>query len=166
MATVTGAGATRAGASAGAGAARAKPAAQPKPRATSAKAQSGTNLEDSNVLVAISYLSTLFISFVIPAVLYFVKKEDKFVRFHSLQAMAIDVIFLIISIVTVFSIVLFIFAALLIRVTFGIGMFLIFPIFLLLGLGEIALTLFLAYKAFQNEYYKLPAIGDLCDKYA
>ena len=41
-----------------------------------------------------------------------------------------------------------------------------FPIWTLLGLGELALWILLVIKAYQHQMFKLPIVGDLAEKQA
>lgn len=86
-----------------------------------------------------------FLGFITGILFLIVEKENKFVRFHAMQ-----------STIT--------FGALWI-VGFVIGMIpgvnLLSP---LLGLIGLVLWIFLMFKAFSGEAYKLPTIGDLAEK--
>lgn len=83
-------------------------------------------------------------------------KGDKFVRFHSFQSIAYGVV------VTVFSIVWsnLAFAAL------GFLWTLISLVSTLIHLAIFAYWLFLMYKAYNNEMYKVPVLGDWAEKQA
>ena len=120
---------------------------------TSASATAGQGLQ-RNIAGFLCYL----VGFITGIIFLVVDpyKRDHFVRFHAFQA-----IFL---------------SAACFAVYFVLGIFLvILPGFLwraawflqsLLGLGIFLLWLFLMYKAYNNEEFKLPVIGDLAAKQA
>ncbi len=87
------------------------------------------------------------------------RKDDPFVKFHSVQALALF------AAEFVFSIILGIAAFVLVFATFGIGMLIIFPLVLLIALALLALEIFLMYKAYKGEKYKLPVIGDWAENF-
>jgi uncharacterized membrane protein len=84
-------------------------------------------------------------------------KNDKFVRFHAFQS-----IFFNVALIGVY-IVLFILGAILSAVHLGL---LFVPLWLIVGLGIFVAWLFLMWKAYSNEQFKLPIIGDLAAKQA
>lgn len=111
--------------------------------ATPTTATAGTGLQD-NIAGLLAYL-------VIPAVIFLVVEpynRNRFVRFHSFQAIALWVVCVVLNIV--------------------IGMFPIINIFLLplLGLAELILGIVCMIKAYQNQYFKLPVIGEFAEKQA
>ncbi len=84
--------------------------------------------------------------------------KDKFVRFHAFQAIFFGVATII------FDIVVSIVVRILIGIPFLGWLALIFwPI---IGLALFCVWLFLTYKAYNNEKFKLPIIGDLAEKQA
>jgi uncharacterized membrane protein len=80
--------------------------------------------------------------------------QSKFVRFHAFQAIFFHVG--MIGFWIVFTIISF-------AMPFGLHLLLTL-ISLVIWLGGIALWLFLMYKAYSNERFKLPIIGDLAEK--
>jgi len=105
-----------------------------------------------NVAGALAYLT------IIPAIVFLVAEpfnKDKFIRFHAFQCLFLAAA----------SFVLFV----------GLGIFSIIPIvgwiigFLLmplLALGIFCLILFTMYKAYNNEMFKLPVIGNIAEQQA
>jgi uncharacterized membrane protein len=84
-------------------------------------------------------------------------KNEKFVRFHAFQS-----IFFNLGLIVVY----FAFAILgLILAVMHLGL-LMFPLYMVLGLGIFATWIFLMYKAYNNETFKLPLIGDFAAKQA
>lgn len=83
--------------------------------------------------------------FIIGLIFLFMEKENRFIRFHALQAVFLAVAIFLISVVIGFIPVI------------GI----IFS--LLLGPLAFALMIFMMYQAYQGKYYKLPFIGDMVE---
>ncbi len=82
--------------------------------------------------------------------------KDRFVRFHAFQAIFFHVAWIVLVIASsIISSVL----------PWGLG-FLGSLIFLAVSLGGFLLWLYLMYKAYQNERFKLPVIGDLAEQQA
>lgn len=87
-------------------------------------------------------------------------KNDKFVRFHAFQSIFFNVALIVFWIA--FSIV----ASVLGFVSFGIMAVLVAGLGLLASLAILAYWIFLMYKAYNHELYKIPFIGDLAAKQA
>ena len=101
---------------------------------------------------ALAYLLT-----VITGILFLVLEpynRSKFVRFHAFQSIFFFAAWMVISIVV--SILGFL---------PGMGLLMV-PISMLIWLGGIAAWVLLMVKAYNNERYKLPVIGDLAEKQA
>ncbi|MCX8200431.1 MAG: DUF4870 domain-containing protein [Candidatus Micrarchaeota archaeon] len=110
--------------------------------------------KDSYLLGAIAYLLGI-----LAILLYLMKKEDRFVRFHSVQSIILSVVcfvvFVTLSILfTIISVV-----------TGGVGSVLSLCLFPLV-LGVFVLVLYAAWKAFQGEMWHMPVIGEFAEKYA
>lgn len=92
---------------------------------------------------------------IIPAIVFLLVEpynRNRFVRFHSFQCLftcgALIVIHIGLSII-------------------GYALpLLVLPIYMLLGLAELALWILLVIKAYQHEMFKLPIVGDLAEKQA
>ena len=84
-------------------------------------------------------------------------KNDKTIRFHAFQS-----IFFAVALIGVY-IALFILGFILGAIHLGI---LLVPIWLILGLGIFAAWIFLMFKAYSNQIFKLPIIGELAAKQA
>lgn len=87
-------------------------------------------------------------------------KYDKFVRFHAFQSIFFNVATFVVWII--FSIISSVIAAL----TLGFGGLIMVPVAGLLGLAMMAYWIFLMYKAYNNERYMIPFIGNLAAKQA
>lgn len=87
-------------------------------------------------------------------------KNDKFVRFHAFQS-----IFFNVGVIGVY-IAFFILSAILGVVTKGLSVFLMGPVLLLVWLAVLVTWIILMVKAYGNQTFKLPIIGDLAAKQA
>jgi len=87
-------------------------------------------------------------------------KNDKFVRFHAFQSIFFNVALI------VFWIAYTIVASVLGVVSLGILAMAMGLLSLLIALAVLAYWIFLMYKAYNNELYKIPFIGDLSAKQA
>lgn len=83
--------------------------------------------------------------FIIGIVFLFIEKENRFIRFHALQAVFTAVAIFLVGIVLGFIPI--------------VGFF----ISLLLGPLSFVLMIFMMYQAYQGKYFKLPFIGDLVE---
>ncbi len=82
-------------------------------------------------------------------------KNDRFIRFHAFQALGFFVATIVLSIVaTILSVVL-----MLIHPILSLVVFVIY-------LAIFAAWVFLMYKAYSNEMWKLPVVGNLAEKMA
>ena len=109
---------------------------------------------DANVTALIGYPIGI-----VALILIFIEKDNKFVRFHAFQSL------LFWAAVIVISIVLGIFAGILTAISWALGT-LFFSLFGLFELAVLIAVIFLAYKAFQGENFKLPVIGDMAEKWS
>lgn len=124
--------------------------AEEKKKAAEPVQSSGSS--DSNLFGMLCYL----ISFWVPLfVLFTDKKNDKFVAFHAYQDL------LLTAVTLVCIVVLGVLASVLTMFT-GIGGVCVMPFMFL----PLLVTLFMMWKAWQGEKYKLPVIGDMAEKYA
>jgi uncharacterized membrane protein len=85
-------------------------------------------------------------------------KNDKFVRFHAFQSIFFNVA------LVVFWIAYMILASILGFISLGIFAMLMGLLGLVITLAILAYWIFLMYKAYNNELYKIPFIGDLAAK--
>jgi uncharacterized membrane protein len=109
----------------------------------------------SNVAGALAYFTF------IPAIIFLVVdpyKNDKFVRFHSFQSIFFAVVWV------AFHIVWMILTGILTMLTLGFLGVIMGLLSLVIFLIFFAFWIFLMYKAYQNQYYRAPIIGDLAAK--
>ena len=121
------------------------------PPATSAGMQ-------NNVAGALAYLVGIITGIIFVVIEPY--NKIRFVRFHAFQSVFFSVACIVISILlTILSGIMFSIG--------GFGMLqLVWWLFLLVRLAMFLAWLFLMYKAYNNEEYKLPIIGDLAAKQA
>jgi uncharacterized membrane protein len=130
-------------------AAAAKPAAAPKP------ATGGGKDKDSNLIAALGYIIGI-----LAIIMYFVKKDDRFVRFHALQSIFLWVGYVVIAIgLTIVATVLSFVPVL--QVLACIPGMLTFVAVLVAGVA----ALYAAYKTFNGVDYEMPYIGPMARKY-
>jgi len=106
--------------------------------------------KDSNLMAALGYLVGL-----LAIILFFIKKEDRFVRFHALQAVLLSLAFFVVIVVIVIISVVAAFIP-------GVGQVVgcVFTIIeLVLFLGFVALDLYAAYMAYQGILWEIPVLG-------
>ena len=87
-------------------------------------------------------------------------KNDKFVRFHAFQS-----IFISISAVAIW-IGMFFVSMILGFITRGLSIFLMGPLMLIIWLGFLVMVIVTMIKAYGNQEFKLPLIGELASKQA
>jgi uncharacterized membrane protein len=103
--------------------------------------KSSTGL-DQNVAAALAYLGGVITGIIF----YIIEKDSRFVKFHAMQ-----------SIIT-FAVVFILHFVFLVVPIIG---WVLYPLFLI---GVLILWLFLMFKAFNGQMYKLPIVGDLAEK--
>ena len=110
---------------------------------------------DSKLFATISYLNILF-----AFLAYIAKKEDKFVRFHAIQSLIFELVIIVAG--SIIGVLAFLF----ILVTFGLGAFVMIPFIFIFAIGQVVVMLFMMWKAWNGESYKLPYIGEYAEKFA
>ena len=121
-------------------------------------AETASKAGDDNLMAALAYFLAPLSSIVIYVV--YKDKGKKLLMFHAVQATLVAVAAWIICVG--WMIVSMILSA----VTGGVLALCMLPISLVLFVGFFAAWIFLMYKAFKGEKYKLPMIGDMAEKYA
>jgi len=132
-------------------------ASKPEPKKAGPAAETapkGSN--DSNLFAAISEFFGGTI--VVPVLLYLIKKEDSFVKFHSIQALILGAIYCVVLVGLIMASFVLSFAG-------GIGA-LLSCITLPLALAYLLLVLVLTWKAYSGEKYALPLIGNFAEQYS
>jgi uncharacterized membrane protein len=132
------------------------PVAPPPPPAPYAPAGTVSAGMTSNVAGALAYLVGL-----ITGIIFLVLepyKQDRFVRFHAFQSIFLNVTLIIFGIL---------WSAILGMMMFSLGLLsLVSLLGTLVYLAFFVLWLLLMFKAYNNQMYKLPIIGDFAEKQA
>lgn len=108
---------------------------------------------DANVAALLSYVLT----WVTGLIFFLVEKENRFVRFHAMQAILFGASWFIIAIVFMFI------SVTLALMDIGILSLLFWPIRLIFWLGFFAVWIMLLIKAYQGQMFKLPIIGKMAE---
>jgi uncharacterized membrane protein len=109
---------------------------------------------DGNVTALIGY-----IIWIVALIVIFIEKDNRFVRFHAIQAVLYGAAFFVLFIgLWIITIVLAFISG-----TLATLFSLLFLLLWLAGLGGIIL---LCVKSFKGEMFKLPVIGDMAEKWA
>ncbi len=87
-------------------------------------------------------------------------KNDKFVRFHAFQSIFLSIAVFAIWIGAV------ILSTILGFITHGLGFFIMGPLMMLVWLGVVVAVVICMIKAYGNQTFKLPVIGDMAAKQA
>lgn len=104
---------------------------------------------DENIEGALCYL----LGFVTGIVFLLLEKDNKFVKFHAVQSIAISLLLFVIGmIISAF-----------VMISFS-TMWLFGGLYSLLSLIELVLWLVLMIKAYQGEKFKLPVVGEIAEK--
>jgi len=125
---------------------------------SAAPATTAASSSQSNVLALVAYLTGG-----IAGIIFIVGeqyKNDKFLRFHSFQSVFFSIANIVIWIA------LSILGSILTAVTLGFAAFILLPLYGIVGLALLGLWVFLMYKAYNNERYMIPFIGNLAAKQA
>jgi uncharacterized membrane protein len=111
---------------------------------------------ESNLLAAIAYLFGIITGLI----LYLLRPEDRYVKFHAMQSILYCIAIIIIEIV--WGVI----AGIVTLGTLGVGLLIVAPVSMLLGLIFLLVWLYLMWQAFNGKKYKLPYIGDYAEQYA
>ncbi len=135
-------------AAAPAGAAAGSPVPPPAPASYDTSAAAAAPMQE-NIAGMLAYFT------IIPAIIFLLIEpynRNRFVRFHSFQCLFTCAALIVLQIVlSFFSYIIPV---------------LMFGVYGLLGLAELALWILLVVKAYQHEMFKLPIVGDLAEKQA
>lgn len=133
---------------------------------------------EAPVLAGLTYLSMFIISIIGPLIVFFVEKNNRFVKFHAAQAILLGIASAVLGVVFIIVYFLIIGAAVAASGSgssaatsaastgLGLGSCLVFCVF---GLGSLAIlagTIWGAVAGFSGQTTKLPLIGDIAEKWA
>jgi len=112
---------------------------------------------DPKLAAFLSYLLSAFISFLGGLIFYLVEQENKFTRFHALQAVFFNVAVIVLSIALTILTIILAFLPI-------VGWIAAAVLWLVFGIGAFVYWIVLMVKSLQGEYYKIPFLGDLADR--
>jgi uncharacterized membrane protein len=113
----------------------------------------------ANVGALLCYVPCCFIGLVFSVVVAIAEKQSRFLRFHAFQSLLVH------GVAIGLALVLMVLQAILSNIIPFMGL-LIFPLQLALGVAAVGLTIFLMIKAYNNEEYELPQLGQLARQWA
>lgn len=130
---------------------------KPEPLSTDRFGRSSINI-DPRIAAFLAYFLSIFISFLGGLLFFLLEKENRFIRFHSLQSVFFNAAVIIISIALTIITVIIAF----VPVVGALSAAVIWSIFII---GAFVVWILLMVKSIQGEYYKVPLIGDWADRY-
>ena len=104
---------------------------------------------DENTAAGISVLLSVVGIGIVTLIFFFIEKESRFVKFHSIQAVALLVVMAI----------CYVAGTILMVIVIGF-------VFYLLAIVPWVFMIIQCIKAFQGEAYKVPIVGNLAEKWA
>jgi len=108
---------------------------------------------ESKLYGALAY----FLSFITGVLMLFIKPEDKFVKFHSLQSILLGILAIVLwTVLGIITGVLWFVPV--------IGWFINLVAYSGLSLVSLIIWLFLMWKAYNGEQWKFPIVGDQAEK--
>jgi uncharacterized membrane protein len=135
-----------------------------KPAPEAAKPAAGEPNDESRMIAAISYVFGVFVAVII----FLLKKDDRFVKFHAAQAIMVDLAVMLISLgvfVVGFGLAI-VLGVLSMGIGFFLGFWLVWLGLMVFGLCILAMRLFLAFQAFTGKRFGIPLIGAHAQKIA
>ncbi len=116
--------------------------------------------KDSKALGALAYLP--FGQLIIPILIYILTKNDKYVRFHALNAIGFQLLMMVVGVIVFIVYFISIFASVILAaVTGGLGI-LILPIIWIFIMGVIfgsfALSIYFMYLAYKGKAFNIPIV--------
>ena len=114
---------------------------------------------EPNVAGLLCYMPVCCVGFVFSIVVIIVEKQSRFVKFHAFQSLlvwgAAIVVLVALQVMMVVA-----------SMVAGLLGTLVWLVMILVCLGLLALTVLLMMKAYNNEEYALPTVGELARKWA
>ena len=114
---------------------------------------------EPNVAGLLCYLPLCCVGFVFSIVVIIVEKQNRFVRFHAFQSLLVCGASIVVLVALQVAMIVTSMVA-------GMLGTLVWLVMILVCLGLLALTVLLMIKAYNNEEYALPTVGDLARKWA
>ena len=124
--------------------------------------KSSTGL-DENVAALLSYI----FGWVSGLIFFLMEKDSRLVRFHAMQSILFNVlVYILLFVIWVATAVLWIVAASIGDVFGMIVGILSFLLWTLFSVGVLVAAILCLIKAYQSQYFKLPIIGNLAEKFS
>ena len=114
--------------------------------------------DDSKLFGALAYFWGLITGILV----FLMKKEDPYCKFHAMQSILLSVGLIVVMVVLMVVQIVLMF----IPIVGQILALLLTLVYLVVGLGGLILWLFLMWKAYSGEKFKLPIIGAQAEKMA
>ena len=124
--------------------------------------KSSTGL-DENIAALLSYI----FGWVSGLIFFLIEKDSRLVRFHAMQSILLNIVVVVLLIASwVISMILWVITtqlpgilALLVNLVVGL-------VWIVVGIGILIAIVMCLVKAFQGQYFKLPIIGNLAEKFS
>jgi len=124
--------------------------------------KSSTGL-DENIAALLSYI----FGWIGGLIFFLIEKESRFVRFHAMQSLLLNVLFVVIFIVLwVVSIVMVVISSQLPGALAMVVNLIVTLFWIALWVGLVIAWIMCLIKAFQKQYFKLPIIGNMAEKFS
>ncbi|HEV2835953.1 MAG TPA: DUF4870 domain-containing protein [Pyrinomonadaceae bacterium] len=124
--------------------------------------KSSTGL-DENVAALLSYI----FGWVSGLIFFLIEKDSRLVRFHAMQSILLNVLIAVAGIVLWIATFVLLFAGAAIGDFVGTIMgLLVTLVWILFSVGLLIAVVMCLVKAFQKQYFKLPIIGNLAEKFS
>ena len=131
------------------------------------EAQKPPSSVDGHAFGALVYIFGILIA----AIIFIVKKDDPYVKYHAAQAIVFDIaviiVSFIISILAIFVVFIFMFLGLFSPAIFLLGFasfWVVWIAIMVFSLALLLLRLFFAWKAYQGTKFRLPILSGFVDK--
>ena len=125
-------------------------------------AKSSTGL-DENIAALLSYV----FGWVSGLVFFLIEKESRLVRFHAMQSLLVNVLGAIVAIALwVLSLISWVILSQISGIFSFIVSMLVGLVATVVGIGLLVGIIICLVKAYQGQYFKLPIIGNLAEKYS
>ncbi|MCZ7648866.1 MAG: DUF4870 domain-containing protein [Planctomycetota bacterium] len=112
----------------------------------------------AHLLVLSGYIIP-FGNFIAPVVVFFMKKdESKFVKFHALQSIFLQLALFVVMLILMIPIIILTF------ITAGLATLLMIPLFGLIGIGLLIYVIMIGLKANKGELARYYFVGDIAYK--
>lgn len=123
--------------------------------------KTGLGLE-SNLAGLLCYILTpcCLIGVILGLILFFMEKENRFVRFHALQSLLLAGVFIALGMV--FGVL----GRMLLVADEGLMFFGLMGVRLLIFVVFLGIWIFVGIQAYQNKWFKLPVIGDMAENWS